>query len=68
MPKVIKVKSEFEGRIYEESIVVEGEGLSAWEAGTGLKFVGQGKARIDGRERVTGQARFTSDIQLPGML
>ena len=68
MSQVIKVKSEFEGHLYEEYIVVEGEGLSAWEAGRSLKFVGQGKTRIDGRERVTGQARFTSDIQLPGML
>jgi len=68
MPKVIKVKSEFEGHLYEEAIVAEGEGLFAWEAGRELKFVGQGKARIDGRERVTGQARFTSDIHLPGML
>jgi xanthine dehydrogenase YagR molybdenum-binding subunit len=68
MPKVIKVKNEFEGHFYDEYIVVEGEGLYAWEAGTELKLVGKGKARIDGRERVTGQARFTSDIQLPGML
>ena len=68
MANVRKVKTEFEGRVYEESIVVEGEGLSAWEAGAGLKFVGHGKTRVDGAERVSGRAQFTSDIQLPGML
>jgi len=68
MANVRKVKTEFEGRVYEESIVVEGEGLSAWEAGAGLKFVGHGKTRVDGAERVSGLAQFTSDIQLPGML
>jgi CO/xanthine dehydrogenase Mo-binding subunit len=68
MPKVIKAKREFEGHWFEESVVVEGEGLSAWEGEDDLAFVGQRETRIDGAERVAGQAVFTSDIQLPGML
>ena len=68
MSKVIKTKTEFEGHWFEQYVVVEGEGLSAWETGADLKFVGQRKTRIDGAERVTGRASFTSDIQLPGML
>src|SRR5207237_5289815 len=33
-----------------------------------LKVVGRSTPRIDAPERVTGRAKYTSDIQLPGML
>jgi CO/xanthine dehydrogenase Mo-binding subunit len=66
MSRVIKTKTEFEGRIHEELVVVEGEGLPAWEPGA-LKFVGQRKTRVDGAERVSGRALFTADVRLPGM-
>jgi len=68
MARVKKVKTEFEGRISEESIVVEGEGLTPWEAGADLKHVGRRVSRVDGAERVSGKAQYTADIQLPGML
>jgi xanthine dehydrogenase YagR molybdenum-binding subunit len=68
MSKVVKVKKEFEGHWFEEYVVVEGEGLSAWEPGAELRFVGRPRPRIDGAERVTGRASYTADIQLPGML
>jgi xanthine dehydrogenase YagR molybdenum-binding subunit len=68
MARVKKVKSEFEGRVFEESIVVEGEGLSAWEPDAALKYVGKKMSRVDGAERVSGKAQYTADIQLPGML
>ncbi len=67
MSRVIKTKTEFEGRIFEELTVVEGEGLPAWGPGP-LRFVGQGKTRLDGAERVSGRAVFTADVHLPGML
>jgi xanthine dehydrogenase YagR molybdenum-binding subunit len=68
MPRVVKTKREFEGHWFEEYVVVEGAGLPAWEPGKALNFVGHKEPRIDGAERVTGRAVFTSDIQLPGML
>jgi xanthine dehydrogenase YagR molybdenum-binding subunit len=68
MPRVIKTKTEFEGHWFDEYVVVEGEGLQAWESGAKLTSVGHGQPRIDGAERVTGQATYTADIQLPGML
>ena len=68
MARVKKVKSEFEGRVFEESIVVEGEGLSAWEPDAALKYVGKRMTRVDGAERVSGKAQYTADVQLPGML
>ncbi|MFN7980552.1 MAG: hypothetical protein U0Q11_01725 [Vicinamibacterales bacterium] len=33
-----------------------------------LKTVGQPTPRIDAVERVTGRAKYTNDVQLPGML
>ena len=33
-----------------------------------LKILGKSVPRIDALERVTGQARYTEDIYLPGML
>jgi xanthine dehydrogenase YagR molybdenum-binding subunit len=68
MPKVIKTKTEFEGRTLEEYVVVEGEGLEPWEPHAALRFVGKSTPRIDGPERVTGKALYTADVQLPGML
>ena len=35
---------------------------------TEYSFIGKSIPRVDGREKVTGEAVFTTDIQLPGML
>ena len=32
-----------------------------------FRYMGQSKLRIDSREKVTGEARYAADIQLPGM-
>ncbi len=37
-------------------------------ANSELRVIGKPATRIDGRMKVTGQAKYTSDIQLPGML
>ncbi len=39
-----------------------------WPANEQLARVGKPTARVDGRSKATGAARFPSDIQLPGML
>jgi xanthine dehydrogenase YagR molybdenum-binding subunit len=39
-----------------------------WPTNVGLNVVGKPTPRLDGRAKVTGVARYTSDIQLPGML
>jgi len=39
-----------------------------WDAETRLNVVGQSVRRLDGADKVTGRARYTSDIHLPGML
>jgi len=40
----------------------------ASSAPTPLKTLGHSTARIDAMERVTGRAKYTGDVQLPGML
>jgi xanthine dehydrogenase YagR molybdenum-binding subunit len=39
-----------------------------WPTNVGLAVVGKPTARLDGRAKVTGAAKYTSDVQLPGML
>jgi xanthine dehydrogenase YagR molybdenum-binding subunit len=39
-----------------------------WPMNPGLAVVGKPTARLDGRAKVTGEAQYTSDVVLPGML
>jgi len=68
MARVIKTKYEFEGRFYEKYIVVEGEDVRPWGDDQQFSIIGKNQSRIDGHERVTGTAKFTHDIDLPGLL
>lgn len=40
----------------------------AWPINDELRLIGKRIPRLDARAKVTGQAKYTSDIQLPGML
>ncbi len=68
MAKLVKSKVEWEGHVFERYSVIEREEPAAWKAGARLRVAGKSQPRIDGPERVTGRARYTSDVQLPGML
>jgi CO/xanthine dehydrogenase Mo-binding subunit len=68
MTRVVKTRVEIEGRIHEETVVVEGDEPPAWEEGREFKLVGKPTSRVDGRERVTGSATFTFDVHPAGML
>lgn len=39
-----------------------------WPMNPGLDVVGKPTSRLDGRAKVTGEAQYTSDVVLPGML
>jgi xanthine dehydrogenase YagR molybdenum-binding subunit len=39
-----------------------------WPTNKDLKYVGQPTERLDGEAKVSGRAKYTADIQLPGML
>ncbi|HXD49881.1 MAG TPA: xanthine dehydrogenase family protein molybdopterin-binding subunit [Gemmatimonadaceae bacterium] len=69
MPKrFVTTKVEIEGR--EETKVVElpSRDPAPWTESAELTVVGQRVPRMDALEKVTGDARYTADIQLPGML
>jgi xanthine dehydrogenase YagR molybdenum-binding subunit len=68
MPKLIKTKVENEGRVTEEFAWVEEPRTTPWDVEQDLQVVGKPVARVDGVERVTGAAKYTTDIQLPRML
>ena len=67
MARLIRTEKEVEGNYTEQWIVVDEDALDQWPAGA-LQTVGQPAARIDGLQRARGQAVYTADIQLPGML
>ncbi|MBI4279411.1 MAG: xanthine dehydrogenase family protein molybdopterin-binding subunit [Armatimonadetes bacterium] len=68
MPRLVRTKIEFEGRIEERDIVIEGDDIPAWGADASLELVGRPVPRVDGRERAGGTATYTHDVVLPGML
>src|SRR5688572_25162923 len=52
---------------YAERKVPEGQ-PPPWPINEKLTVVGKSTPRIDGRAKVTGAAKYTADINLPGML
>ena len=67
MARLIRTEKEVEGRYEEVWIVVEEDVLGQWPEGP-LKIVGREVPRVDGMQRARGQAPYTADLQLPGML
>jgi xanthine dehydrogenase molybdopterin-binding subunit B len=67
LARLIRTEKEVEGRYEEVWIVVDEDALDQWPAGP-LTTVGTRVPRIDGLARARGQAPFTADLQLPGML
>ena len=67
MARLIRTEKEVEGRYTEQWIVVEEDALDQWPAGP-RTIVGRPATRVDGRERATGQAVYTADVKMPGML
>jgi CO/xanthine dehydrogenase Mo-binding subunit len=67
--RLIRTEKEVEGRYSEQWVVVEGDddALDQWPQGPGT-VVGQPATRQDGHQRARGQAHYTADVQLPGML
>ena len=67
MARLIKTEKEVEGRYTEQWVVVDEDALEQWPAGP-RDIVGRPAARRDGLQRARGEARYTADVQLPGML
>ena len=67
MARLIRTEKEVEGQYTEQWVVVDEDALDQWPAGP-LTTVGRKVPRVDGLQRARGEARYTADIQLPGML
>jgi CO/xanthine dehydrogenase Mo-binding subunit len=66
--RLIKTEKEVEGRYTEQWVVVESDDvLDQWPQGA-RSVVGQPAPRQDGHQRARGQAIYTADVALPGML
>ncbi|HYF64446.1 MAG TPA: xanthine dehydrogenase family protein molybdopterin-binding subunit [Herpetosiphonaceae bacterium] len=68
MPKLIKSEINVEGRVSVQYALVEGPEMEPWGANEELAIVGRPTPRIDGPARASGEARYTYDVQLAGML
>ena len=68
MPRLVKTVTEMEGRFEEKWVLVEEDGIISWEPEAELTVVGKPAPRQTGPQRVSGLARFTVDVALPGML
>jgi xanthine dehydrogenase YagR molybdenum-binding subunit len=69
--RLIKTQSEFEGRFTDVWVLVDDEQddpADTWGPDAELRLVGKPAVRQDGAARAGGRARFTVDVQLPGML
>jgi xanthine dehydrogenase YagR molybdenum-binding subunit len=67
MAKLQKTSVEMEGRFEDRWVLVEDEPPS-WEDDRELSVAGTRVARLTGPRRVSGAARFVSDVALPAML
>jgi CO/xanthine dehydrogenase Mo-binding subunit len=67
LARLIRTEKEVEGRYEDVWIVVDEDALDQWPAGP-LTTVGRKVPRVDGVQRARGQAPYTADLQLPGML
>jgi CO/xanthine dehydrogenase Mo-binding subunit len=65
--RLIKTEKEIEGRYTESWVLVEEDALEQWPAGP-RDVVGRPAAKVDGYARARGEARYTADVRLPGML
>jgi CO/xanthine dehydrogenase Mo-binding subunit len=67
LARLIRTEKEVEGRFEEVWLVVEEDALDQWPAGA-REVVGRPAPRKTGAERARGEARYTADLRLPGML
>ncbi|MDE3112061.1 MAG: xanthine dehydrogenase family protein molybdopterin-binding subunit [Chloroflexota bacterium] len=66
--RVVRTRNEFEGEVMEQLALVQDEDAEAWPEGAQLGIVGRAHRRVEGAAKVTGRARYTHDVRLPGML
>ncbi|MGW0231570.1 xanthine dehydrogenase family protein molybdopterin-binding subunit [Actinopolymorpha singaporensis] len=67
MARLIRTEKEVEGRFETIWLVVDEDSLDQWPSGP-LDVVGRPATRKSGHARARGEATYTADVRLPGML
>ena len=68
MPRRLTLKLGFASEIKEVTVVIPDDEPAPWELDQRFFVVGLDTPRLDGAVKATGAARYTYDIELPGML
>ncbi len=65
---IVSPSARHRGEVAEVDRSVAADEPPAWPVNEKLAVVGRPAPRVDGRLKVTGAARYTADVRLPGML
>jgi xanthine dehydrogenase YagR molybdenum-binding subunit len=68
MPKKITTQVGIRGKLTTKQLEIPDTEPAPWGAEVTTKLVGTNVTRVDGAAKVTGAAKYTHDINLPGML
>src|SRR5437762_2025333 len=68
MPRKIKTQFGFKDNLKEVEFEIPDNEPLPWRAEEKLNVVSEPLPRLDARAKVTGEAKYTADIQRPGML
>ncbi len=68
MSRRVTIRLGFEGDIVEKEIEVDDDEPTPWDLSTRHSVVGTPVPRQESADKVTGRAKYTSDVRLPGML
>ena len=68
MSRRVMLKLGFQGNTQDVAVVIPDDEPTPWDWGERLSVVGKPTPRVDGPLKATGAARYTYDIELPGML
>jgi xanthine dehydrogenase YagR molybdenum-binding subunit len=63
-----KIRVGFNGEYQEKEIKLEPGDPAPWDPSTKFTILGTRVPRLDGRAKTTGEAKYPSDVRLPGML
>src|SRR5580693_8217267 len=68
MSRRVTVKLGFQGHVDNVSLVIPDDDPTPWQWGDKMTLVGTEVARLDGPLKATGGARYSYDVDMPGMI
>jgi CO/xanthine dehydrogenase Mo-binding subunit len=68
MPREVELTIGYDDQLTMVKRTISDDEPPPWDAKSDLRVVGKPVPRVDAREKVTGKAKYTCDLKLPGML